>query len=99
MDELLVCDFSQAMLETAAQKLALARANGAKVPSKVTLAVMDAASMALADNSVDTVVDTFGLCSFEEPEASLREMIRVCKPGGQVLLLEHGVSDWSLLAR
>jgi hypothetical protein len=43
----------------------------------------------------DTVVDTFGLCSFEDPVAALVAMQKVCKPGtGKVLLLEHGRSSW-----
>ncbi|MEW5311585.1 MAG: hypothetical protein WDW38_003290 [Sanguina aurantia] len=46
--------------------------------------------------SFDTVVDTFGLCSHEDPVLVLREAARVCKPGGLILLLEHGKSssDW-----
>jgi hypothetical protein len=41
-------------------------------------------------------VDTFGLCSFEDPVAALQEMERVAKDDGQILLLEHGRShyDW-----
>ena len=46
------------------------------------------------DAEFDTVVDTFGICSFEEPVSAIKEMRRVCKPDGQVLLLEHGESDW-----
>lgn len=41
-------------------------------------------------NSFDTVVDVFGLCSFEDPVAALGELSRVCKPQGKILLLEHG---------
>lgn len=41
-------------------------------------------------------MDTFGLCSFEDATAALREMERVTKDDGQILLLEHGRShfDW-----
>ena len=47
-----------------------------------------------SDDQFDTVVDTFGICSFEDPVSALKEMRRVCKPEGQILLLEHGESDW-----
>ena len=44
-------------------------------------------------------MDTFGLCSFEDPVEALRQMQRCCKPGGKVLLLEHGRSaSWQWLS-
>nr|CCC92299.1 conserved hypothetical protein [Trypanosoma congolense IL3000] len=49
-----------------------------------------AEQMPFMDNSFDTVVDMFGLCSYDDPVRALREMSRVCKPGGHLLLLEHG---------
>ena len=43
-----------------------------------------------APRSFDTVVDTFGLCSVEDPQKALKEMAAVCKPGGKIILIEHG---------
>lgn len=62
----------------------------------MTFGTMDVARMSFPARSFDTVVDTFGLCSFEDPQAALREMERVCQDQGQILLLEHGRShyDW-----
>lgn len=57
------------------------------------LLVADAANLTqYPDNSFDTVVDTFGLCSFDDPVVVLKELQRVCKPDGKILLLEHGRS-------
>ena len=68
--------------------------------------VSDAAASPFASDSFDAVVDTFGLCSFEDPVAALREMSRVCRKGrgekdappGKIYLLEHGRSDWAWLS-
>jgi ubiquinone/menaquinone biosynthesis C-methylase UbiE len=75
-----IVDLSPAML-------AKARARGAS-----ELAVMDAGRLAFRDGSFDTVVSTLGTCTFPDPVEAVREMRRVCRPGGRILLLEHGRS-------
>ncbi|KAF9163356.1 hypothetical protein DFQ26_002676 [Actinomortierella ambigua] len=70
---------------------------GSVIDTKIRFESMNAASMPYPDQSFDTVVDTFGLCSFEDPVAVLREMKRVLRPGGQILLLEHGNSSWQFM--
>ncbi|KAF4721840.1 hypothetical protein FOZ62_026012, partial [Perkinsus olseni] len=49
------------------------------------------------DKAFDTVVDTFGICSFEDPTETLLEIKRVCR--GKVLLLEHGQSTYPLFRK
>ena len=56
-------------------------------------AVMDAQHLAFRDGSFDTVVSTLGTCTFPDPVEALREMRRVCRQGGRILLLEHGRSN------
>mmetsp|Transcript_107712 Transcript_107712/g.214038 ORF Transcript_107712/g.214038 Transcript_107712/m.214038 type:complete len:251 (-) Transcript_107712:65-817(-) len=86
-----VIDFSRAMLEVAGGK----REELGSIPLRLKLAT--AQKMDFPDHSFDTVVDTFGICSFEAPVESLREMRRVLKEDGQILLLEHGASNWELV--
>jgi methyltransferase OMS1 len=78
-------DYSSAMM-----KQAMTKAN-----SKPTRFIEgDAHNLSsLVEEQFDTVVDSFGLCSFEDPVHVLKEMQKVCKPTGQILLLEHGASD------
>ena len=85
-------DLSQAMLARARwrQQKGLATA-------RVDLALMDAQHLAFADNTFDTVVTTFVFCSVPDPIQGLQEIHRVCKAGGQVLMLEHVLSRNLLL--
>jgi len=52
-----------------------------------------------ADESFDSVVCTFTLCSVQDPLQTLREMRRVLKPGGRLLFAEHGAAPDAEVAR
>jgi methyltransferase OMS1 len=85
-------DFSRKMLE-----IILARKESGKIDPvlQLKLKVGNCSDLSeFTDSRFDTVVDTFGICSFEDPVSALKEMARVCKPDGKILLLEHGESDW-----
>ena len=69
------------------------RANG-----RATLLAAPAEDLPMGDGSVDTVVSTFVLCTVESPERALREIRRVLRPDGQLLLIEHVRSDARWLA-
>ncbi len=56
----------------------------------VELIGLSAEAIPMPDQSFDTVVLTYTLCSIEDPVAALREMHRVLKPEGQLLFCEHG---------
>ena len=94
VDKLVAIDLSTGMLSQARSKSASLKLDEAQIELKV----MDVEKLEFPDATFDTVVDTFSLCVFQDPVAALREMKRVCKPGGRILLLENSISDNGLLA-
>ena len=51
-----------------------------------------AESLCLSDNAIDAVVCTHVLCSVDDLDAALREILRVLKPGGLFVFFEHVVA-------
>jgi ubiquinone/menaquinone biosynthesis C-methylase UbiE len=68
-----------------------------RADGRATVIAAPAEDLPVEDASVDTVVSTFVLCTVGEPEAALREIRRVLRPGGQLLLIEHVRSDGRVL--
>lgn len=54
--------------------------------------IINGESLPMADNSFDSMVSTFTLCSIPNVEQALKEVYRVLKPGGKFFFLEHGLS-------
>jgi ubiquinone/menaquinone biosynthesis C-methylase UbiE len=73
------CDFSAGMLAQAAERLASAG-------SRVALARGDATRLPFADATFDAAVSTEAFHWFPDQAAALRELRRVLRPGGRVLL-------------
>jgi len=69
--------------------LARARKKISQAPVPVTLLEMDAEHMNFPDGTFDSVIATCVFCSVPNPVAGLREIGRVCKPEGKIVLLEH----------
>ncbi|MGI5499689.1 methyltransferase domain-containing protein [Lentzea sp. CA-135723] len=84
-------DLSDGMLE-------LARGRAADLGRAVTLRQGTAHALPFADASFDAVVCTLGLCAIPDHTAALAEMVRVLRPGGRLILLDH-VASTSRLAR
>ena len=65
------------------------RAGELQLNSRVELQLGDVQQLDFPDNNFDSAVATFVFCSVPDPVLGLRELKRVVKPGGHVLLLEH----------
>lgn len=69
-----------------------ARENLSRSPVNVEWLDLPGEKIPLPDNSVDTVLLTFTLCTIPDWRAALEQMKRVLKPDGELLFLEHGES-------
>jgi demethylmenaquinone methyltransferase/2-methoxy-6-polyprenyl-1,4-benzoquinol methylase len=78
-------DFTHEMLVLAAQK---DKQRSTKQHSPVTFLEADAEALPFADESFGLVSVAFGLRNVANTEQGLREMIRVCRTGGDVIVLE-----------
>jgi ubiquinone/menaquinone biosynthesis C-methylase UbiE len=72
--------------------LKAAREQIAATDIDVLTRVDDAQRLSFPDNSFDSVVSTWTLCSIDKLDQALREVYRVLKPGGAFYFLEHGLS-------
>ncbi|MFH1344996.1 MAG: methyltransferase domain-containing protein [Pseudomonadota bacterium] len=79
--------------------LAVARRRAAGAGVRAEFLQGSASAIPLADNTMDTVVMTWTLCSIPDPLAALREMRRVLKPDGKLLFVEHGLSPEAAIER
>ena len=92
--EIVGIDLSPEMLDKARERVAeedLENVRG--------LHEMDASDLKFPDNSFDTVVAMFVMTVVPEPDKVMRELARTCKPGGEVMLVNHfsteeGVRGW-----
>lgn len=58
----------------------------------VTFGGLDGQRLDLPENSFDAGVVTFSLCTIPDPTLALQELRRVVRPGGELRVLEHGLS-------
>jgi len=77
-------DISEPML-----RRAQARVRALGLANVETLAVMDAKNLAFADASFDAVVAQYVITAVPDPEATLDDFVRVLKPGGELILVNH----------
>ncbi len=78
------CDFSFGMLQ-----------EGKKRNSWLPFTAGDATKLPFRDESFDAVTISFGLRNVQDTDAALRELYRVTKPGGRVVICEFSQPTWA----
>jgi phosphatidylethanolamine/phosphatidyl-N-methylethanolamine N-methyltransferase len=77
-------DISEPMLRKARE-----RARTLNLTNVEALSVMDAKHLAFANGTFDAVVAQYVVTAVPEPEATLDDFVRVLKPGGELILVNH----------
>lgn len=76
-------------IDLSERMLAQARRKAEKLGYDLDLRQMDAQQLDFPDNTFDAAVATFVFCSVPDAERGLRELARVVRPDGHIILLEH----------
>jgi ubiquinone/menaquinone biosynthesis C-methylase UbiE len=90
--EITAIDLSEGMLSRAKKKLANSPSS-----ARINLKTMDVQKLDMEAGSFDTAVATFVFCSVPNPVLGMREVRRVLKPSGKLILLEHVLSERPVL--
>jgi len=85
-------------VDPSAQMLAVGDRKVVRFEGRVTLQLGDAQALDFPDASFDAVTIAFGIRNVPDRAAGLREMARVCKPGGRVAILELGEPKRGVIA-
>ncbi|GAA1909362.1 demethylmenaquinone methyltransferase [Nocardioides marmoribigeumensis] len=78
------CDFSLGMLQV-----------GKRARPALPFVAGDGTRLPFADDSFDAVTISFGLRNIVDPDAGLRELLRVTRPGGRVVVCEFSSPTWA----
>ncbi len=82
-DSILGIDISEGMMEVGRQKVA-----SLQLSEQITFEKQDCTDLQLDDNSFDAAMVAFGIRNFEDLDKGLKEILRVLKPGGKLMILE-----------
>jgi demethylmenaquinone methyltransferase/2-methoxy-6-polyprenyl-1,4-benzoquinol methylase len=84
-------DLSEGMLEVGRRKVRAAGLDG-----RITLEQGNGEALPVETESADSVTIAFGIRNFEHPELGLKEMTRILKPNGRLVILEFSMPSNSL---
>src|ERR1051325_5281270 len=91
-EKIIGIDVSEQMLEIGKKKIEKER-----LEEVIQLQKGDSEEINYPSNSFDAVMVAFGVRNFENLEKGLAEMLRVTKPGGQLVILEFSKPRWKAM--
>ena len=94
----LPCEAEIVAIDIDHEKLGRAQRRARDWGHRISVQQADVQQLPFADDSFDSVATASTLCSVPHPLAALKEMRRVLKPGGKLLMFEHVRSHNPLLA-
>lgn len=80
-------------IDPSAELLARAQERARHGTLPVELVTAPAEALPFADETFDSALVTYSLCSVDDPMRALAEVRRVLRPGGELYFVEHGLSD------
>jgi ubiquinone/menaquinone biosynthesis C-methylase UbiE len=86
-------------IEPADRAWSMAAKRRSESAAPISRAGLDGQRLDLADESIDSALITFTLCTIPDVDTALQEVARVLKPGGTVHIAEHGTSPDPTVAR
>ena len=81
------------------EMIELARQETKKSSIEITFLQEYAERISLKDNSVDTILLTYSLCTIPDPISALKEMKRVLRSNGCLVYCEHGMAPESSIRK
>lgn len=79
-------------LDPSEESWELAAARAASLEFEVEFIGLPGEQIPLEEDSVDTVLVTYALCTIPDPVTALAGMSRVLRPGGELIFCEHGLA-------
>lgn len=86
--DVVACDFSEGMID-----------EGRKRYPELTFVQGDAMDLPFDDETFDVATISYGLRNVQDPDQAMREMLRVTKPGGHLVIAEFSRPTWGPFAK
>lgn len=87
-EKITATDISEGMMDVGRRKVA-----GLGLKDRIVFMKEDSTALSFPDNSFDAITVAFGVRNFESLDNGLREMLRVLKPGGHLVILELSIPE------